>query len=395
MKNLLFTLLIICSTTAFTQIEVTTITPEIEGSGGLSLDEDGNLYIADFGDFLGMPDPNGLPNHILKMDTDFNITQYATDFIGASGNDFDSNGVLFQSDIRANAIYKIVGGVRTFVTNDGIASPVGIAFDSNDNFYVCNCGDSTIRKVTPSGTSTLFASGSLFACPNGMTVDENDNIYVVNFSNSNIVKITPSGTTSIIANTNAGTGNGHIDYDINSRNLYVASYSGNQIYSVNIDNKEIDVIAGTGIRGNDDGDAATATFSTPNGIAVSVTGDSIYVNCAVPLSGAMINPQVIRLLTGVNSLSVPEYDAFSEVLVYPNPASDVFTIEGVLTDYFGNLNIRIYDIQGKLVKEIAANTSDGLIFKQSIAISELKTGNYLFKISDGSKQIYSGKLIKN
>lgn len=393
MKNLLFTFLITCSFTAFSQIEVTTVTPEIEGSGGLSLDEDGNLFIADFCDFLGMADPNGLPNHILQMDTDFNITQYATDFIGASGNAFDSNGVLFQSDIRASAIYKIVNGVRTFVTDDGIVSPVGIAFDSNDNFYVCNCGDNTIRKVTSSGTSTLFASGSLFACPNGMTVDEDDNIYVVNFSNTNIVKITPSGTTSVVANTNAG--NGHIDYDSNSRNLYVASYSGNLIFSVNIDDEEIEVIAGTGVRGNDDGPATTATFSTPNGIAVSATGDSIYVNCAVPLSGAMINPQIIRLITGVNSLSVPEFSVLSNVFVYPNPASDVFTIEGVLTDDFGNLNIRIYDIQGKLIRTIDTSLSEGLIFKQTISISTLKAGNYLFTISEGDTQIYSGKLIKH
>ncbi len=392
MKKLYFITLCLLSTALFAQVNVTTITNEFKGSGGLSLDEDGNLYIGDFGDMLGGPDTDGMPNHVLKLDTDLNLTQYATDFVGASGNDFDSNGVLHQSDIRDNAIYKIVNGVRTFVTSDGISSPVGIVFDSQDNFYVCNCGSNTIQKVTPSGTSTVFASGPLFACPNGITVDENDNLYVSNFSNNKIVKITPDGTLSEIGNTVLG--NGHLDYDINTRNLYIASYSGQQIFYLNIDTLVMDVLAGTGVRGNDDGDGGSATFSTPNGVAVSQTGDSIYINCAVPLDGPIINPQIIRLITNV-TLAVGENTIVSYGhKAYPNPANNHITLEARMPTLYTNLTINVYDLLGNLLEMKKVGTLPNETLKQTIDVSKYASGNYFYTVNNGSTQLFNGKFIK-
>ena len=394
MKKLHLITLLALSLTVSAQVTVSTISSDFKGSGGLSLDVDGNLYIGDFGDFLGMPDPDGLPNHVMKLDVGLVLTQYATDFVGASGNDFDSNGTLFQSDIRDNAIYKIVGGVRTFVTNTGIAGPVGIVFDSNDNFYVCNCSDGTIRKETPSGVSTLFASGAEFACPNGITVDENDNLYVTNFSNTNIVKIDPSGTTSIIGNTLQG--NGHIDYDPNSRNLYIASYSGQQIFYLNLDELNMTVLAGTGVRGNDDGDAASATFSTPNGIAVTDDGDALYVNCAVPLGGTMINPQVIRLISGLNNFfSIEENNSNAiNVKAFPNPSGDELWIEADLNETYSDLRIVVRDLNAKKVKEVSDIINYDTHLKISMDISTLTSGNYFYTIYSRSEKLFTGKLIK-
>jgi len=392
MKKLQFIILCVLCTTMYAQVTVSTITTDFKGSGGLSLDNDGNLYIGDFGDFLGMPDTDGQPNHVMKLDTDLNLTQYSTGFVGASGNDFDSNGILYQSDIRDNAIYKIIGGIRTFVTSTGIVSPVGIVFDSNDNFYVCNCGDGTIRKVTPSGISTQFASGGMFACPNGITVDENDNLYVSNFSNTNIVKITPTGVTSILGNTTAG--NGHLDYDENSRNLYIASYSGQQIFSLNIDTSEIQVIAGTGVRGNDDGLGSNATFSTPNGVAVSKTGDSIYINCAVPLTGVFINPQIVRLITGL-TLSIDEYAESSfNVKAYPTPTFDMITVEANLYSEYSNLVLNVYDLSGRLLLEKKDIILKENHLNETIDISNFRTGTYLYSVNEASIQLFNGKIIK-
>lgn len=396
MKKLVLALFCISAMNLYSQNEiiVTTITPEFNGSGGISLDSEGNLFIADFGDFLGMADTDGIPNNIVRLDTDLNLSVFATDFIGASGNDFDSEGTLFQSDIRASAIYKIVDGVRTFVTSTGIVAPVGIVFDSEDNFYVCNCGNNTIRKITPDGTSTLFTSGTMFACPNGITVDDDDNLYVSNFSNTNIVKITPDGTPSIIGNTLTGNGNGHIDYDSNTNNLYIANYSGHQICYLNIDNLEIDVVAGTGVRGNDDGPGNIATFSTPNGIAVSDDGTTLYVNCAVPLDGAVINPQIVRRID-IGSLSVDDTtSSINNVKTYPNPVTDTFTIEAELPINTSNITIKIVDILGNVVKELKDIPIQNTSLRHSIDISQIAAGNYIYVISHHSKQLHSGQLIK-
>jgi sugar lactone lactonase YvrE len=384
------------------QIQVTTVSSEIKGSGGLSLDENGNLIIADFGDFLSVVDPDGLPNDIHIMDPDFNITQYSTGFIGASGNDFDSNGVLFQSDIRASAIYKIIGGVRTFVTSTGIVAPVGIVFDSQDNFYVCNCGNNTIRKVTPGGVSTDFAPSGLYQCPNGITVDEDDNLYVSNFNNGNIIKITPAGDASVLNSTpggsTGGASNGHLDYFEPTRTLFIASHGSNQIYMMSIDDpSDLVVIAGSGLRGNADGDASTASFSRPNGVAVTKTGDSIYINSAVPVTNipnGPLNPQLIRLVTGVNSiLSVNETEEYSDLIVFPNPATDRFTLEVSLSNEYLELNIKIYDIQGRILKERTRINTQGMQIKETMEVSELSSGNYFYSLNDGNKQLLNGKII--
>jgi len=386
------------------QVNVTTLTPEIEGSGGLSLDADGNLIIADFGDFLSVPDPDGLPNHILSMAPDLTITQYSTGFVGASGNDFDSNGVLFQSDIRAGGIYKIVEGIRTFVTSTGISAPVGIAFDSNDNFFVCNCGNNTIRKVTSGGVSTQFASGGIFSCPNGITVDEDDNLYVSNFGNGSIIKITPAGDTSVLVATPGGTtsgpSNGHLDYYEPSRTLFIASHGSNRIFAIRLDDPGTLIdIAGSGVRGNDDGDGASATFSRPNGVAVTTTGDSIYINSAVPLTNVPngpLNPQLIRLITGVNSILGLEdnIDAAVKVKVYPNPVIDQFTIEANLSSSFDNLNLTLHDLQGRVLQKFEDYSTDGQHLKITLDVSNMQSGTYFYVLNDGSNQLFNGKVIK-
>jgi len=404
MDKLLVSFLFFVSLTSYSQINVSTLTDEFKGSGGLSLDENGNLYIGDFGDYLGAGDGDGLPNNVWKLDENLELTIYSTNFIKASGNDFDSSGVLYQSDLGTNSIYKIIDGIRTFVTSTGISIPIGLVFDSNDNFFVCNCGSNTIRKVTPAGVSTEFASGNIFYCPNGITIDENDNLYVSNFSDGNIIKITPEGETSILnftpGGTTSGPSNGHLDYHQASNTLFIASHGSNKIYYLNLDDPDnIQVLAGSGVRGNDDGDAATATFSRPNGVAVSLTGDSIYINSAIPTTNfpdQPLNPQVIRLITGVQSALAIDKDKkkYNDLKSYPNPASSTFTIESNFLNDFSKLKLSIYTIQGNLFKEISDIRTLDKELKISFDVSDYPPGVYNYVLSSKNELLFRGKIVK-
>jgi len=50
----------------FAQIQVSTITEQIQASGGVVLDKDGNIYIANFGQSLS----NGNGTEVWKLDTE-------------------------------------------------------------------------------------------------------------------------------------------------------------------------------------------------------------------------------------------------------------------------------------------------------------------------------------
>ncbi|MEM8907975.1 MAG: hypothetical protein AAGD05_09035 [Bacteroidota bacterium] len=249
------------------QIQVTTLTEEFPGSGGVLLDAQGNVYIANYGD--GIQNANG--SQIWRLTTDGNLGLYANGLSGASGNAFDSQGNIFQSNISSGVVSKVdpEGNVTTFATT-GITCPVGINIDADDNLYVCNCCGifgNTIRKVSPNGVSTVFAASNLFNCPNGITRDNDDNLYISNFNNGAVIKVDPNGNASLLANI-PGNNNGHLTYSPQLNQLIVTSHGSSRIYLLSLSGV-VSLLAGNGQRGNDDGGVDEATFSRPNGIAAS------------------------------------------------------------------------------------------------------------------------------
>ena len=223
---------------------------------------------------------------------------FASRLVGASGNDFDDEGNLYQSNIQGGTVSKITpeGNVSTFAT--GFSAPVGIAYDGNSNFYVCNCGNNTISKVDSEGNVSLFSSGNLFNCPNGIDIDKNGNLYVANFSNSTIVKITPDGTPSTFA-TMPTNNNGHLL--INENFIYVVARGIHSIYRITFQGN-VRLFAGSSSRGAANGSLNQATFSLPNDIAFSPDGRKMYVNdvAGADADVSVISPVIIREIDLLN-----------------------------------------------------------------------------------------------
>ncbi|MCB0707501.1 MAG: hypothetical protein KDC34_19435 [Saprospiraceae bacterium] len=349
---LLFSLFFIQFSTA--QVEVTTVTDEFPGSGGVKYGPDGNVYVGNYGDALS----NSNGTQIWRWKPDGTLELFATGLQGASGNTFVSTGDFFQSNINGGYISQVSpqGVVSTFVT-DGIACPVGIVADPADNLYVCNCcgtGDNMIRKITPAGVSTPFAGGTLFKCPNGITIDPDQNLYVSNFNDGRVLKITPAGSVSVFAEIPGGN-NGHLTYSPADSSLYVASHGSSNLYKVNMD-QEITLVAGNGIRGNADGPAFQATFSRPNGMALSSTGDTLWVNSSIPVSnvGLPLNPSVLRMVTGLQGLTSAVQDKImpelSALAIFPNPSTGDIRVNFELQSAMP-VEWRLYDPLGRLVEQ--------------------------------------------
>ena len=273
-------------------VVVDTFPGELDGgTGGISIDRDGNVYVADFGAVLG--DAATMGRQVFKLSPSGSAEVFATGFEGASGNEFDSNGYLYQSNIRGNFISRVApDGTHTVFVREGIAAPVGIVIDEDDTLFVANCGDGSIRRVTSDGASHAFVQDELLQCPNGITLDEAGNLYVANFNNGDVIEITPDGTPSRLA-TVPGNNNGHLTYAEGS--LYVVARGDHRIYRVSLQG-EVTPFAGDGVRGRVDGPAERARFSYPNDIAYDPRRRTFYVNDIAAATGehTELSPMVVR-----------------------------------------------------------------------------------------------------
>jgi hypothetical protein len=83
-------------------------------------------------------------------------------------------------------------------------------------------------------------------------------------------------------------------------------------------------------------------------------------------------------------------DTFAEnnLKIYPNPAKDIIFINGV--DQIGNANLKVYDLNGRLLINKPLNLSQ----KQSLDISQFERGLYVLKI-ENTRINFSKKLIIN
>lgn len=265
--------------------------PEDAATGGMAIDTDGYLFVADIGK---IPSRNGTTVYKITPEGDVSLFSESYEFNGASGNTFDILGNLYQSSFTGGTIHKITSDGRiSLYAKDGIAGPVGLVFDSNGNLYVADCRLGSIQRIFPDGTSETFARQNGLNCPNGIAIDENGILYVANFSNGKILKITQSGKITVLAELPGGN-NGHLAYHDNI--LYATDRGGNRVYAVHIVSGEVKLVAGTGDRGLDDGPGAEASFSLPNGIVISPDGSRLYINQVLDLEGSNNFPVVVRTI---------------------------------------------------------------------------------------------------
>jgi DNA-binding beta-propeller fold protein YncE len=258
--------LLLATVSARAQIEIRSFTGVIEGHavGGVTIDLVGNIYVADFGDFVWKITPEG------------ERQVFASGLYGASGNAIDNEGSLLQSNYYGNSIVKIdrTGQTKSFVSS-GLSGPVGIAVNSQTgDVYVANCRGNSIGKIATDGTVSSFARSDLFSCPNGISFDREGNLYAVNFRDNKMLKIDPHGLVTPFATISAK-GLGHLCFS--KDRFYVTAFQSHEIYEVRLDGTS-NRILGNGQRAVVDGRGAKAQLSFPNGIACHPWARRLYIN---------------------------------------------------------------------------------------------------------------------
>lgn len=273
---------------------VETLAGPIEaGTGGLEVDADGNVYTSDFGATLS---EGPLGTRVYRITPEGQVSEFADGLRGASGNAFDAQGRLLQSNIGGGGISRIEadGTVETLVEGR-IRTPVGILPDPDGIALVTSCAGNEIVRVTADRRVETVVADSLLRCPNGLTRTPNGDLFVSNFANGDVVRITAAGEASRFA-TVPGGNNGHILYG--NGVLYVAARGANRIYALTLGGA-LRVLAGTGERGHRDGPAARSTLSLPNDVALSPDGRVLYWNEVGPLGPETqtLTPTFVRRLT--------------------------------------------------------------------------------------------------
>jgi sugar lactone lactonase YvrE len=293
----------------------------------------------------------------------------------------DASGNTFAISSTSNVIYKITpaGLVSIFAgsTNSGFTNGIGIAasfyspkaltIDADGNLYVLEPNNHAIRKVTPQAVVSTYATylniyngaGTTsdiksFVNPVGIAIDKLGNVFVSDTYFSRISKITSAGVITTVAgtgSTGAADGAGTtatfnspqgLAVD-NLGDVYVADTYNNKIRKITPDGT-VSTLAGSGTSGKANGTGTAASFASPPALTVDAAGN-VYVADTYNNLIRKITPAGV--VTSLAGSSVSGYVDQTGINAYISAPS------GIFSDASGN--VYIADAGNSAIRKIAAN----------------------------------------
>ena len=381
---------------------------------GIAVDNNTNIYVADMHNHiirkLALSGTNWVSSTIAGLATQSGSadgTNSGARFDGPCGITVNGGGtIIYVADKGNNTIRKLTSSGTNWVVStiaglagnpghtDGTNSncrvrfPMGIAMDSGGNLYVADEGNSTIRKLTPSGTnwvsstiaglamSPSYAEGpigtSRFGNPTGVAVDSAGNVYVTDAQYNTIGKLTPSGTNWLVSTiagqvsvkpgTNDGFGSTTAQFNDPTGvavdavgNIYVADCGNNTIRWLTPVGTNWNVLTVAGLAkssGSTDGIGNAVRFDGPYGIAVD-NSTNVYVTDSLNStirgtlfggvhSGGISSPVFVQIANQITSHAV--------MLTWPAVGGHTYQVQ-----YKTNLNQTVWNT---LINVTVTTTSD-------------------------------------
>jgi sugar lactone lactonase YvrE len=199
--------------------------------------------------------------------------------------------------------------------------PNGIAVDGSGTIYVTENGNNVVRRIRNSGGAALvdtfagtfslitdrdrqrrrnstrigiagFRDGTLlnasFRLPDDIAIASDGTIYIADAGNHTVRRIVGNKVESFAGNGVAGFADGSLEnarFDTptaialspDGRFIFVADTRNNRVRRIDVLNRRVDTLAGSGEFGSQDGPGSEATFDQPIGLALDFDG-TLYVS---------------------------------------------------------------------------------------------------------------------
>ncbi|MCL4163398.1 UNVERIFIED_CONTAM: hypothetical protein GTU68_014575, partial [Idotea baltica] len=125
------------------------------------------------------------------------------------------------------------------------------------------------------------------------------------------------------------------------------------------------------------------TLLSGESVQVSIVGNSIFINDAeVTVADIQTDNGIVHVIDAVldpNFSSVSDVDIRNDLLkIYPNPTSDILTIELDVPSSKG-LQYSIYNLYGKIVKQWESDNTT-----ENVQLNGLNDGQYVLRVTDNS-----------
>lgn len=362
------------------------VVSSIQLDASLSLD---GLLVTPDGTLYGTEGYDG--TRIFKINMDGTTEVFASSLSGPIDMDYDTLGNIYVSTFNNARLFKIPPTMPAMAQQFAVvnAGPSGVVVNrETSNVYVSHYGSgpgngNSIYEATPDGTSSVFAIGNGLNVPVSLAIDEEGNLYAPNISDAKLFKITPAGDVSLLVALPTAPIHpfniGHIAYANGA--LYVTGNDSQPlVFKVMLDGT-YEIIAGDGVIGNLDGLGSEARFNGPNGIAASVTGDTLFIS-------ELNNPSAIRMIVLPTTVSSTEADNSSPKIKlsqnYPNPFEDQTTIGYELTTA-ENVKISVYNMEGRLVNLLLDEWKPAGNHTLHWSPEDLSPGTYICQLEAGGE----------
>jgi gliding motility-associated-like protein len=243
----------------------------------------------------------------------------------------------------------------------------GIVMDTARNIYVSDLNINAIRKITPAGTSSIFAGSGLagfangtgtaasFSQPGALAIDAAGNIYVADAGNYAVRKITPYGVVTTLAGSgSAGNANGTgaaatfnslAGIVVNSAGIvYVSDNANHNIRKITAAGV-VTILAGNGTPGYANGTGTAALFNYPRGLALDASENIIVADTYNYLIRKVTPAGVVSTLAGNTDLVAGFQNGTASAARFNIPSFVTIDATG---------NIYVADLSNVMIRKIGA-----------------------------------------